>query len=145
MSPLIEQLAKETDLVFLRQIAIQLAIENERLEEEVTKLEEQIIRLQEIQATLDPVTQATELAAVKAEVELLKKKLYDRHSERRKGNGDKPKTEKKPQTGHPPNPQIELPTENQDVEIPQSQQICPKCQGRLERLGNETEDTEVIE
>ena len=136
MTSLIEELAQETDLNFLRQIAIQQAIEMERMQEEIDALEAQIVKLIE---TGDP----TEVQRLQEMLDLLKRQKYGRLSERHKK--DKPATEPKPkQPGHGPREQPELKQVVVEDVQPPDQMHCPQCGQLYELLGDEAEESILI-
>lgn len=147
MSPVFaSRIAQETDLAFFRQLALAQQLEIARLEAENAALQQQLEQLQARLAELDPQTQGEELRQVKELVEQLKKKLFGRSSERRvppdKAPADK---EKKLPKGHGRRPQKELKQQQVNHEIPPEDRVCPHCQGELAPLGDEAEESTMID
>jgi len=137
------RIARETDLAWFRQMVLQLTVEKERLEEEVATLQQ---RIEELEAQQDPEAHAEELKQAKELVERLKKKLFDRSSERRvPPDPPPPDKEKKPRQGHGQRPQPQLKTKTVNHTKPPEERICPHCQGELMPLGDEAEESTMIE
>lgn len=136
-------IAKETDLAWFRQMVLQLTLEKERLEEEVATLQR---RMEELEAQQDPEAHAEELKQAKELVEQLKKKLYGRSSERRvPPDKPPPDKEKKPRKGHGQHPQPQIKAKTVTHEKPPEERICPHCQGELVPLGDEAEESTMID
>ena len=105
-----------SDIETLREIALLLLRENERL--------------------------ASELAQQREQLENLRKRRYGRSSERRQR---KPAAaeEPKPKHGHGPTPQPRLPVEPELVTLAE-ERTCPYCKGTFEPIEGMTEDSEMI-
>ena len=92
-----------------------------------------------------------EIAELRAQLETFKAMLFAPKSERqRTGTSDpassrKKKDEKTPQTGHGPREQPKLPVEEELHELDEADRICPECGGGLGEMGEQTEDSEVID
>lgn len=137
------RIAQEIDLVVLRQLVLQLTLEKERLEEEVATLQR---RIEELEAQQNPEAHAEELKQAKELVEQLKKKLFGRSTERRvPPDKPAPDQEKKPPKGHGPRPQPRLKTITVTHEKPPAERQCPNCQGELVPLGDEAEESTMID
>jgi transposase len=132
---------REQNLEVLRQVAMLLDRENERLLEKLSKLTQEIARLK-----------GAEGATLQLEIDQLKQLLAQREhrlfglsSEKRpRTHGEVPVPEKAPQTGHGPTPQPELAILEQVHELPETQKACPSCGGDLVALGEQCEESEEI-
>jgi hypothetical protein len=88
-----------------------------------------------------------ELRAVQRELDELNGDKFGATSERRgRKDGKAPKRDKKPQTGHGPTPQPDLPRDLQLHLLDEPDQICPKCEPPrpLAPWGDKTADSEEL-
>jgi transposase len=134
-----------TDIDTLRQMAVLLERENEKLHERLRKLTEEVSRLRgedggRLQAELDFLK---ELLARREQA------LFGDSSEKR----SRPDTEKKPpassspRRGHGPKAQPELPILEKIHELDEADRACRQCGGALQEMGQfeESEEVTVVE
>ena len=86
-----------------------------------------------------------ELDLLKEQIEALKKKVFAPSSEKRPRDGDAGEaTSREPRRGHGPKAQPLLPISTVIHTLPETERICPVCQGHLEPMGEQREDSEEI-
>jgi transposase len=86
-----------------------------------------------------------EFDLLKEQLEALKKKVFAPSSEKRSHEGpSSEETAQEPRRGHGPKAQPLLPISIVTHTLPESEQVCPVCQGHLEPMGEQTEDSEEI-
>jgi len=86
-----------------------------------------------------------ELDLLKDQLEALRKKVFAPSSEKRTRDGDSSEqASSEPRRGHGPKDQPLLPISTVTHTLPESEQICPVCQGHLEPMGEQSEDSEEI-
>ena len=123
----------------LRQIALLLDQENRRLHERLKKLTVQHAKLA-----------GTDAAALQQELDHIQELLAQREqtifgeSSEKKSRPRQEEPKKAPRTGHGPTPQPLLPIVEETLELPEGHRQCPCCDGALEPLGDQTEDSEEI-
>lgn len=125
----------ETRVGILQQACGLLQDENARL---ATKLRSQALRIAQLEGRL----------LTQAELDLLEKALVPNEPPKApEGTPAEPeakqKAAKKPQKGHGPRPQPQLPRQEKLYELPKAEQACQVCKGELEEMGL-TEDCEEI-
>jgi transposase len=86
-----------------------------------------------------------ELDLLKEQLEVLRKKVFAPSTEKRphEGHSDE-ETSGELRRGHGPKDQPLLPISTVLHTLPEEERICPVCQGHLEPLGEQTEDSEEI-
>jgi len=130
-----------TDIEHLRQVAVLLDRENQRLIKRVTKLTEELssLRGQDAASTQREITKLLE------QLQRNRQTMFGDSSERRqKQRGQTQSKPSKPQTGHGPRPQPHLPLEERTVDVPEEDRACNVCGGHLEEMKGQTEDSEEI-
>jgi len=86
-----------------------------------------------------------ELDLLKEQLEALKKKVFAPSSEKRTQDGESSEQAvSEPRRGHGPKAQPLLPISTVTHALPDDQRTCPVCQGRLEPMGEQSEDSEEI-
>jgi transposase len=123
----------------LREAARLLELENQRLVREVTKLQQEVIKL----TGGDAEQLKLRLAELERRLALQNKKLFGDSSEKRRGKNGKGK--KKPQTGHGPRQQPNLPEIPVVHELDEPDETCPQCGGRLQEWEGQFEESEEVE
>ena len=141
-----KRLAQETDVTILRQAAVLLERENEKLTATVVELRRELSVLK----GEAPEQLALRLAELEQQLATRNQMLFGRSSERRVGEDAKEpaKEEKKPQAGHGPRAQPALPIEEEIHALDEADAICPSCGGGLsEWVGQfeEADEVDVIE
>ena len=125
----------------LRQAAVLLEKENARLALQNKLLLE---RIAELSGTASPADQE-ELACVKELLAQYAQDKYGASSERRApADGAKTSDPAKARQGHGPTEQPKLPLVENEISLPDDQQTCPQCQGSLEAMGDQAEESEEI-
>ncbi len=134
----------ETDIERLRQVAQLLVAENDRLHQ----------RLQELSSKLAN-ADGKDAERLQLELELLREQLHQRNqtifgtsSEKGRKTGSTRAEDEgptKPQTGHGPSAQPELPILEEVFELDEADQACPKCGGELSAMEGQFEESEVID
>ena len=142
MQPVMLRLDEEKDIETLRQAAVLLERENQRLTAKVIELTRQLVGLR----GGDAEQLRLQIAEVEQQLARRNQQLFGRSSERRgvhseRGAGD----ESKPKTGHGPRQQAELPVVERSVELDPADQICTSCGGALEEWAGQVEESEEIE
>lgn len=129
----------------LKQIAKLLQGENDRLHKRLDDLVRENAKLkgQDGDKQLE-----LEIRKLEAQMSKLQQMMFGASSERRKGDGtdkdDGKSDEKKPQTGHGPTEQPELPVGVVEYHVPYADRECPLCGGTLEEWKGQDEESEEI-
>ena len=134
--------ATETDIERLRQVAQLLEAENDRLHHRLVKLTEELSR-----------AQGGDVDRLQLELQLLKEQLHQRNqalfgtsSEKQSRSAkDSEKEPSKPRTGHGPKPQPSLPIEEVLFELDEADRMCPKCGGELGEMTGQFEEADVVD
>lgn len=129
-----------TDFDQLKQVTRLLHKENQRLHDRLVKLTRELatLRGENAQRRL-----ALEIGQLQAQMDAVQRKL-GKVSEKR-GSGEPADREDKPrQTGHGPRRQPKLQLEELIHELPEDGRQCPACEGQLEAMGDQFEDSEEI-
>ncbi len=129
------------DVSQLRQVAQLLDAENRRLHERLAKLTEELAALKGKSA---PQQLQLELMRLQEQLAVMQKRMFGASSERSPSSEPAAKEPKPPQRGHGPKEQPALPRVEARHELPPSEQICGVCNGALETMGQQTEDSEEI-
>jgi transposase len=133
-------LAHETNIERLRQAALLLERENLKFVKQITALTRELA----LAKGEDRVQLELKIAALEHELSVKNKLLFSPSSER------SPKTPKdaqakKPQTGHGPKKQPDLPLNIIEHELDEADKECPGCGGGLEEWTGQFEDSEEID
>ena len=134
------EIEREGDPEILRQVALLLDRENRRLHDRIQNLIVENSRLK-----------GADAAALQLEIQQLQELLAQRErtifgasSERRPKSRDRETPKKLPQTGHGPTAQPQLPIIEETMELQGDSLECPACQGTLEPMGDQAEESEEI-
>ena len=124
----------------LQQAAILLEKTVIRQGKEIAELRSEIARLKGLD--VDP---QMELALLKEQLAAMQQAVFGRSSERRpSGHGEEEAKAKKPQRGHGPRPQPNLPIEVVTHTLPEEEQVCTFCGGQLDEWSEQAEESEEI-
>jgi len=130
------------DPALLKQVAMLLAQENERLHQRIAEL------LKRLAATQGAAAQAEltlELAKLQERVNALQRKVFGESSEKRPVPAvEEPSAEPAVRRGHGPRAQPQLPVEAVPHDLPEADRKCPSCDGQLDEWPGQTEDAEEI-
>jgi transposase len=129
-----------TDFDQLKQVTRILQKENQRLHEKLAKYVRELatLRGENAQRRL-----ALEISRLQSQMDAVQREL-GKVSEKR-GTGKSQDNEDKPaQRGHGPRLQPKLAIEEQIHELPADERVCPACNGQLEEMGDQSEDSEEI-
>ena len=117
------------------------------LEKTVITQQTTIARLKAENARLrgETVPAQLELDLLKEQLEALRTKIFAPSSEKRPEDGEvSEQALKAPRRGHGPKTQPLLPVSTLTHTLPEEERTCPVCQGRLEPMGEQSEDSEEI-
>ena len=133
-----------SDARHLKQIALLLQGENDRLHKRLDELTRELAKLKgqdgDKQLSL-------EIQKLQSQMSKLQKMMFGASSEKRKGDGDSDtdkKDEKKKQTGHGPKEQPELPHVSETHGLDEEERVCDLCGGILEEWEGQDEESEEI-
>lgn len=117
----------ETDIEYLRQVALLLEATNEKLCRRIEELERELARLKgEGGENLE-----LEIELLKEELSAQRRALYGKSSEKRSLAGQEGEAkEKERQRGHGVREQLALPIVEQVHKLDEADRVCPKCGGR---------------
>lgn len=133
--------SNETNVELLRKKAVVLEAENVRLSRKVSELLREVLSLKGMAAKQIDLNLPALLAQASGGAST---QLTKPGSERRaKDQGSRP--EKKPQTGHGPTPQPQLPVIAEEHDLDEADKICPQCGDALEPWLGQEEETEVVD
>lgn len=139
------RLEDEKNIEQLRRKALVLAHENERLSKKTLELLKENLALK----GMSPEQLQAALNLLDIELNKAKGEPSDRGpSTERRGGAPSPKADKKPQVGHGPKAQPNLPIETVVHDLDAADQQCPSCGGQLglwEGQDDETEEVDVVE
>jgi transposase len=131
----------EQDIEILRQVALQLARENQQLIDRIKELSRLLSRLRGAEAA----EAQTELDLLKELLARRERALFGDSTEKRRSTVEQAEpTSSSPQRGHGPRPQPELPIIEQVHELPETERGCLVCGGTLAEMGNQCEESEEI-
>ena len=117
------------------------------LEKTVISQQTTIARLKAENARLrgETVPAQLELDLLKEQLEALTKKVFAPSSEKRTRDGDSSEqAASEPRRGHGPKAQPLLPISTVTHTLPEGARTCPVCQGQLEPMGEQSEDSDEI-
>ncbi len=129
------------DPALLRQVAVLLELDNDKLHARLQVLTAELARLRG-----DATPVELDLAFLKELLAQRERALFGPSSERR----PRPQPEASPpapapRRGHGPTAQLELTTIEVVHELTEADQICPQCGGTLKEMPGQTEDSEEID
>ncbi len=134
-----------SDADHLKQIAVLLKGENDRLHK---RLDEMTRELAKLKGQDEDKQLSLEIHKLQSQMSKLQKMMFGASSERRKGddsNSDTDKDdEKKNQTGHGPKEQPELPHIEETHDLKEEDKVCELCGGTLDEWEGQEEETEEI-
>jgi transposase len=135
------RIEQEQDIEILRQVALQLARENQQLIDRIKELSRQLSRLRGAEAA----KAQTELDLLKELLARRERALFGDSSEKRRPSVEEAESApSSPPRGHGPRPQPELPIIEQVHELPETERDCPVCGGTLAEMGDQCEESEEI-
>lgn len=134
----VDRVQRETDVVRLREMAVMLARENQRLVAKVVELTKKL---------------ATATGKDKAQLELELANLHEQLAKKddaklpRNEGRKQPKTksDKTKQTGHGPKEQPKLEVDPVSWRLDSADQACPSCGNQMDEWAGETDDSEEID
>lgn len=138
------RIAEETDPEILRQAALLLDAENRRLIELNVRLQREIIALK----GLDPATAQLKIELLEQQLAQARQSLFGRSSERREGEESQPApgpAPRKPQRGHGPTEQPQLPIVEEPHILDEAERTCDSCGGALLEWDGQFEEFEEID
>jgi transposase len=136
------QIRTEQNIEVLRQVALLQEVENNRL---YKRLRELLAQLAELRDTDQQAELELELRRLQEELDRKTRELYGRSTEKRPGEGSKPRQDKdKKKTGHGPREQPSLPIVEEIHELDEPDKVCPKCGGQLREMADQFEQSEEI-
>ncbi len=135
------RLDKETDPEILRQAAMILERENQKLTQKIIALTRELMTLKGAGAE----QLALRIAELEKQLAQKNQMLFGASSEKR--SGDKPAADspKPPQKGHGPKKQLQLPIVEVVHKAEPADQMCNSCGGRLDEWEGQFEESEEIE
>jgi transposase len=135
-----QKLERITDVETLQQVASHLEKTTVRQSKEIAKLRVENARLRG-----QAVNPQMEFELLKEQLAAMQKKLFGTSSEKRPGNADAPKdNKKKPPRGHGPRSQPNLPIEVVIHDLPEDDRTCTICGRQIEEMGDQIEESEEI-
>lgn len=135
------RIESEKDIELLRQAALLLQSENQRLTAQLLKLTKELLVAQ----GKDKLELQQRLALVEQQLAAQNKKIFGDSSEKR-SDGDGPrKKEKKPQKGHGPTEQPKLFELTREHDLDEADKVCPSCGGNLDEMPGQFEETEEVD
>lgn len=132
----------ESDIEQLRRVARLLDAENQRLHKRLVEL----TRALQTARGEDSVQLELELSRLQDQLSRINQDIYGPSSEKRgRRDGEKTPREKKPQTGHGPTAQRNLPLIEIVHKLDPADEICPKCGDHLEQWEGQFESAEEVD
>lgn len=134
-------LQRENDVERLRQAALLLESENQRLVAKVLELTRQLSTARGEEAHV------LQLRLEELEQQLAKRNhmLFGTSSEQRHGGAKRERADRPRRPGHGPKPQPQLEVVEKKHELDAPDQVCNSCGGQLEEWKGKTEDSEEVE
>jgi transposase len=135
------RLKTEKDIEIVRTAAALLERENQRLTEKVVSLTRELLALK----GEDPAKLQLRLAQLEEQLAQTKKKIFGRSSEKQPKAKDEPEPAAKPQTGHGPHAQTELPEIEVVHSLDEADKVCSACGGALTEWEGQFEESREID
>ena len=130
------------DPAILKQVAALLQKENQRLHERLQFL---LREMSVLRGDSSPEQLQLEIQKLQEQMARFQKKLFAESSEKRPGEKNKGSSpDKEPQRGHGPREQKLLPIVEEIHELPQNDRQCPACQGELDEMKGQFEESEEV-
>ncbi len=133
------RLEHETDVVVLRQAAKLLDRENQKLSQKILDLTRELLQLK----GQDPATLQMRIADLEQQLKTVRERQFGDSSE--KHTRTKTDEEKKPQTGHGPREQKELPFVEVVHDLDAADRTCAACGGALAEMEGQFEESEEVD
>lgn len=130
----------ESNVAVLKEVALLLERENDRLVERVAKLTEELVRLKGGSAEAVQM----ELENLRQLLELRNHALFGHSSEKTPKVSEGASRAKKPQTGHGPTEQLSLPVKDVVLSLDEPDMSCPKCGLGLCEIPGQFETSEEV-
>jgi transposase len=135
-------LATETNIERVRQVAILLERENAKLHKRLAELTEKLACAEGKDAT----TLQLEIAYLKEALERQNRVLFASSSEKRsKGRSNNGDDAPSPQRGHGPSVQPNLPIVEAVHELDEADKACPSCGGEMGEMSGQFEESEEVD
>jgi transposase len=134
-------LATETDIERVRQVALLLERENAKLHKRLAELTEKLAHAEGKDAT----TLQLEIAFLKEALDRQNRALFGTSSEKRGANGAERKKDREPQRGHGPSAQPKLPIVEVVHKLEETDKACPSCGGAMSEMAGQFEESEEVD
>ncbi len=141
-------LASETSIDRLRQVAILLQYENNHLHERLQALMTELAKAR----GADAASLQQEIALLQQQIDRQRQALFGTSSERRKkgskgtaANAAADSDDTKPQQGHGPTEQTKLPIVECIYELDEADKVCTSCGGELLAMDGQFEESEEVD
>jgi transposase len=135
------RLGDEKDIEVLRQAALILERENQRLVERTVDLTRRLLAAE----GRDPAELQMEIARLEAQLAAARKRLFGASSEKRTTAAPAGSPEREPQTGHGPREQLELAVVEEIHVLDQPDRACPSCGKPLAEMAGQYEESDEID
>lgn len=134
------RLAEETNIEVLRQAALLLERENQRLVAKVVALTKKLVgaKGEDAQKLL------LRISELEHQLQQRNRSLFGDSSEKRPGPGVPAEKQKKPKRGHGPRKQPRLKCVEKILDLDEADKQCPKCGGELAEMLGQFEESEEI-
>ncbi len=132
------RIKNEHDLETLRQIALLVDSENQRLVDENVRLRVALARAQGVTET-----EQLELSVLK-QLQEKRESIFRIDEKRGEKKKSKRKKKKKPKKGHGPREQPHLPVIDKVIELAEAEKKCSVCAGELGEMPGQFEESEVV-
>lgn len=133
--------ARETDIERLRQVALLLTRENDLLHERLRKLTERLAVAEGAEAS----RLQLEITILTEQLDRLRRGAFGPSSEKRPGPDRAARTDKPARTGHGPTVQEKLPLVDQVHTLDEADRSCPGCGGGLDVMQGQFEESEEVD
>lgn len=136
------RIEQEQNIEVLRQVALLLDRENQKLQK---RLEEQARLIAQLQGKGESTEQLEiEMAWLQEQLAQRNRVLFGDSSEKRPHPKPAPAGEPVPRRGHGPRPQLALPTLDEVHELPEAERECRVCGGTLAEMTGQAEEADEI-
>jgi transposase len=137
------RLEHERDVEVLRQAALLLERENQRLVDKILQLTRELMSLK----GGDPEQLRLRIAELEQQLARGRQKVFGKSSERRGRTGGEPpaESESQSQTGHGPREQPNLSHIEREFDLDDADKVCTACGGALQEWAGQYEDSEVVD
>lgn len=134
------RIESERRIDVLQQVAGLLDRENRHLHERIKTLTLRNAKLEGMGAA----TLQLELEQLQELLAQRQRKIFGASTEKRPRRHRSKDEERAPQTGHGPTQQPNLPIVEETLELPDEKRVCPACEGTLDLMGEQAEESEEI-